>query len=69
MSRTKAEMNTPVQYSKTGFRSVLFVIGTPHLYGAMRDKQGPVGQLQGIFRRFPKALLNAIAGRVLRSLL
>ncbi len=68
MSRTTVAMNDAVQYSGGGFRSILFVIGMPHLYGAMRGTPGPIAGLKARVRRFPSILLSAMTRKALKLL-
>ena len=69
ISNTTMATITPVQYSGTGMRSILFVIGAPHVYGAMKGRQGRGRWYRDCFQRFSKALsVGAIAQTILRLL-
>ena len=68
MSRTTVAMNDAVQYSGAGFRSILFVIGMPHLYGAIQGTSGPIAGLRDRVFRLPNVLLRAIARKALKVL-
>ena len=68
MSRTTVAMNDAVQYSGVGFRSILFVSGMPHLYGAIQGTPGPISGLKARVRRFPRVLLSVVVRKALKVL-